>query len=353
MEINNPSGNAGIPLDDIYLAWINMCNFSFPIKELFSKLPFLWQNFIETQYPQEIESFCDQLLTLKRENENNIDFLPYELRQNASDCFVLIGQYESALDFFPLPIIGNRSSFMTDNLLSLKLTTNKRLSGYEVLTLLGARVTNFGKQHLITVLSEIDDILDKLWNSTRIDYISEWAKESGKYVYPVGNGSPYGYYLQKHVNVSGYTFSNNPKVSEFVLNVTREAENNIRQEMGIPKVGEGWVAETLLYYKIKEAFPTWNVYQHTSPKWLGRQHLDIFIPSISVGIEYQGDQHDQPVDFFGGQEAFEQNLKRDKRKLRLCKKNGVNLLYVRPGYTLESVIKEIQEASNLFDLSPK
>ncbi len=345
MEINNPFSKTGIPLDYVYLQWLDMTNFSPTIKELFGKLPYLWQTFIETQNPGELENFCNQLLSMKHENENKIDFLPVQLRQDASDCFVLIDQYENALDFFPLPLIGNRSSLMTDNLLSLKLATKKRLAGHDVLTLLGAKVTEFGKEHLPSVLSEIDSILEILWDTTKVDYITDWAEDSPKHTYPVGNGTPYGYDLQKHVHISAYTFSSNPKVSEFISNITREAENSIRENCGIPKVGEGWVAETLLYYKIKEAFSSLDVQQHASPKWLGRQHLDIFIPSISVGIEYQGDQHNQPVDFFGGQEAFIQNQKRDQRKLRLCKKNGVNLIYVRSGYTLQNVIEEIESVS--------
>jgi hypothetical protein len=347
VDHNNLLPNTGIvSLDDVYLAWINVCNFSPPIKELFIKLPNIWQEFIETQNPRELEDFCNQLLSMKHDNENDIDFLPMELRQKASDCFVLIGQYENALEFFPLPIIGNRSSFMTDNLLSLKLVTSKRLCGHDVLTLLGAKVTIFGREHLQSVLSEIDRILEVLWDMTKIDYIAEWAKESPRHTYYAGNATPYGYYLQKHVRLSGYTFSSNPEVSMFISNITREAENSVREKFGIPKVGEGWIGETLLYHKIKEAFPSLDVQQHVSPKWLGRQHLDIFIPSVSVGIEYQGDQHDKPVDFFGGEEAFIQNQKRDQRKLRLCKRHGVHLIYVRPGYDIQYVIAEIESVFN-------
>lgn len=345
MEINFSRSKAETSIDDIYLNWINMNNFSPPIKELFGKLPYVWQNFIDTQNSKELINFCNQLLSMKHENGNSIDFLPVELRWKASDCFVLIGQYENALGFFPLPVVGNRSSMMTDCLLSLKLATKNRLTGHEVLTLLGSKVTEFGKEHLTSVLSEINSILDLLWSTTKVDYIAEWAEGTYKYQYQVGNGSPYGYYLSKHVSIPGYTFSNNPKVSEFIANITREAENSIRQKIGVPKVGEGWVAETQLYYKIKQAFSNLDVQQHASPKWLGRQHLDIFIPSISVGIEYQGEQHDQPVDFFGGQEAFTQNQKRDQRKLRLCKKNGVHLIYVRSGYTLQNIIAEIKSVS--------
>ena len=51
------------------------------------------------------------------------------------------------------------------------------------------------------------------------------------------------------------------------------------------------------------------------------------IPSLSVGIEYQGLQHYEPVAIFGGEDKFIETLERDERKRRLCKENGVKLIY--------------------------
>lgn len=192
-----------------------------------------------------------------------------------------------------------------------------------------------------SVLAQADILLESLWNTTRIDHIAEWAKGSYQYRYQVGVGSPYGYFLTKKVAIQAYSFSNNQRATEFAANVTREAENRVRQQLGIPNVGEGWIAETQLYYEVKHAFPDLEVQQHASPEWLGRQHLDIFIPEKCVAVEYQGAQHDQPVEYFGGHEAFEKNQKRDERKQRLCRRHGIKLIYVRPDYALQNVIEEI------------
>lgn len=56
----------------------------------------------------------------------------------------------------------------------------------------------------------------------------------------------------------------------------------------MPKVGEGWISETELFYKISDYFKEDEVVHHASPKWLGRQHLDIYFPKLNIGIEYQG-----------------------------------------------------------------
>lgn len=125
--------------------------------------------------------------------------------------------------------------------------------------------------------------------------------------------------------------------------IIRESENSYREEVGLPRVGEGWVSETELFYKIKEAFPKEKVINHGRPSWLGLQHLDIYFPEKNVAIEYQGLQHDQPVDFFGGKAAFIENQERDKRKKKLCEKNNCALIYVYPEYNFENVKKEIEK----------
>ena len=46
---------------------------------------------------------------------------------------------------------------------------------------------------------------------------------------------------------------------------------------------------------------------------------------------------------FGGQEAFEKNLERDKRKKEKCYKNQCKLIYVDEGYDFELVKIEIEQ----------
>ena len=64
-------------------------------------------------------------------------------------------------------------------------------------------------------------------------------------------------------------------------------ENEIRKLLGFNEIGEGWISETKLFYFIKERFKNFRVIQHGKPKWLGKQHLDIYIPELNIGIEYQ------------------------------------------------------------------
>jgi hypothetical protein len=127
-----------------------------------------------------------------------------------------------------------------------------------------------------------------------------------------------------------------------LTNSKKEIANIVRVEKGLPKIGEGWISETLLYYAVKDAIPEYEVIHHGNPKWLGLQHLDIYIPKLNIGIEYQGKQHTEPVKFFGGVEAFEKNLERDKRKKRLCLENDLKLFYVFPETDTKIFISELK-----------
>ncbi len=110
--------------------------------------------------------------------------------------------------------------------------------------------------------------------------------------------------------------------------ILREAENTARRAAGLPEIGSGWIGETELYQLVFDSFPETSVLRHARPSWLKPQHLDVYLPEYNVGLEYQGRQHFEPVEFFGGSEAFVGQLKRDKKKRRLCRRNGCTLIEV-------------------------
>jgi hypothetical protein len=114
-----------------------------------------------------------------------------------------------------------------------------------------------------------------------------------------------------------------------ILSLLRETENEVRAAMGIAAIGEAWVSETELLYRVRELLPNVEVIAHGQPNWLGRQHIDIWIPAHGIGIEYHGLQHFQSVDFFGGEDAFQRVQERDNRKRDLCMKNGLRLVEIR------------------------
>ena len=86
-----------------------------------------------------------------------------------------------------------------------------------------------------------------------------------------------------------------------------------------------WTSEATLFALVKKEYPDAIFQFH--PDWLLLQSLDIYIPSLRVGIEYQGEQHYRPVEIFGGEVGFKSLVELDERKVNLCRKNNVSLIH--------------------------
>jgi hypothetical protein len=124
-------------------------------------------------------------------------------------------------------------------------------------------------------------------------------------------------------NYDKANFICNP-LCELATEILRDAENLLRKNHNLPCIGEGWISETQLYNLVKSYFT--DTVHHAMPNWLKPQHLDIFIPSENIAIEYHGLQHFEPVDFFGGKDSLKDVQFRDKRKMSKCKMNRVELI---------------------------
>ena len=124
-------------------------------------------------------------------------------------------------------------------------------------------------------------------------------------------------------------FSLNPQEADHELYRLRPKTGDYRQTVYNQVVFEGkssgrWVSEQSLYRLVRQFFSDAIYQYHVS--WLGYQSLDIYVPSIRVGIEYQGAQHYEAVDLFGGEEALKDRKALDAKKRKLCKKNDVTLI---------------------------
>lgn len=128
--------------------------------------------------------------------------------------------------------------------------------------------------------------------------------------------------------------------------ITTYVENLVRQEFGFRKVGEGWVSETLLAALVSRILSGHEVIRHHRPSWLEGLELDVFVPDLDLGIEYQGQQHFHAIDAWGGADALAALQERDARKAVLCRAKGVQLLtfdYTEP-ITEEYVAAWLAEA---------
>lgn len=112
--------------------------------------------------------------------------------------------------------------------------------------------------------------------------------------------------------------------NETFLPALRAAEDELRREHQVPRIGRRWTGETALVDLVRALHP--DAVHQWSPPWLGRQAVDIYIPSVNVALEFQGEQHFRLNEFFGGESAFKKTLTRDASKRRRLGRHGVKLI---------------------------
>ena len=67
--------------------------------------------------------------------------------------------------------------------------------------------------------------------------------------------------------------------------------------------------------------------------------FDFYLPNINLIIEYDGEQHFKPLNFFGGKEGLKNRKKLDIIKNNFCKNSGIGLLRIKYNENIENKIK--------------
>jgi len=104
--------------------------------------------------------------------------------------------------------------------------------------------------------------------------------------------------------------------------------------------GEKKIAKFLDKYKISYSR------QHKFDECTGKRYklpFDFYIPSKRTCIEFDGLQHFQPVNYFGGVKAYEQLKINDKIKEYYCEDNYIDLIRIRYDQidNIESILHSI------------
>lgn len=149
---------------------------------------------------------------------------------------------------------------------------------------------------------------------------------------PAADWATYRSHMTQFFNPSGQRgriFSRNIGVadtgaSEFFASAMVAAEEAFRRERSIPEIGRGWVSEVALLDLVRTIWP--SAIHQWRPPFLGLQSIDIHVPELNLAIEYQGQQHYEPIALFGGQEGFDLTCARDEKKRALLARHGVRLL---------------------------
>lgn len=104
-----------------------------------------------------------------------------------------------------------------------------------------------------------------------------------------------------------------------------------------------------MYHTIKHTFVDLKILRRYRPEWLDGLELNICLPDLKIGIEYQGEQHFHKTEFFG---SFEDQKKRDKEKRGLCLQNGFSLILLDKHTEKQELIDCVTKIINTTNKQP-
>ncbi|CAM4500325.1 MAG: hypothetical protein LEGION0403_FIIPPAGN_01786 [Legionella sp.] len=263
----------------------------------------------------------------------------------ANDCLLGLDRFEEYLDKTEPKTPFGTSTHHSNLRLNIQSKLKLKLSSIDVLLMVGGRKSKFIVENQALYKDCLLNVLDTYAESRGgwLAIIKQKLPEQEKYPHFLFSGAPICGMPKLSFDI--IAFYSVFELTDVLKNLAKDAENKARDIIGVPKIGEGWIAETQLFRILEAEFPQTNVLQHGSPQWLGRQHFDIWFPDWKIAVEYHGVQHFQPVDFFGGDAAFEKNVERDQRKLNLARRHGVTLFVVTVEDDISTLIKKIRKIS--------
>jgi hypothetical protein len=266
-------------------------------------------------------------------------------RHWGQDCLLGLALYDEYLDQTEPEVAYGTSTHRSNLRLNVQRECGREADPIDILLIAGRRKTQFIIENHPRYREAVRSVFSEYGGSRGgwFEILDRWVEGKRRHAHRLFDGVPLHPKPTLQFPSASY-YAAYSRLSE-IRALAREAESQARASCGLPRIGEGWVAETELYRRLKSAFPETVVLQHGRPTWLGRQHFDVWLPVWKVAVEYHGPQHFKPVDFFGGQEAFERTVERDQRKLALAKSNGVVLYAVTAEDDQNELIAEIARSA--------
>lgn len=141
------------------------------------------------------------------------------------------------------------------------------------------------------------------------------------------------YDINPYIKIKGRYTTCNTKVQCECANcgyVWSPVAGDIEAGKGCPKC-----KETTGERKIRAYLDRYNIMYVKNKRFdnligLGGKQLsyDFYLPTFRLLIEFQGEQHERPVELFGGEEVFKKQLEHDRRKKNYAIMHGYNLLEI-------------------------
>lgn len=104
--------------------------------------------------------------------------------------------------------------------------------------------------------------------------------------------------------------------------------SNMLYGKGCPKCNASKGERTIENWLNKENILYKSQWRFSDCKDIKPLPFDFYLPKYDICIEYQGQQHYEIVEYFGGKKKFEDQIKKDNIKKEYCKENNIQLFII-------------------------
>ncbi len=135
---------------------------------------------------------------------------------------------------------------------------------------------------------------------------------------------------------------------EFVQRIDCHSRRGSGCPMCNSSIGENLLRK-LLEEKYNKPFTSVRHPKIVNPRTGRALELDCYNEELNLAFEYQGRQHYEPIDFFGGHDAYEERVYRDQHKKRACQELGIRLVEIdgRDINSIQSIERKKKSLQNL------
>jgi very-short-patch-repair endonuclease len=114
--------------------------------------------------------------------------------------------------------------------------------------------------------------------------------------------------------------------------------NNHKNGSGCPKCAQE-NSESKGERKVREFLESNNIKYSQEVKLFDNYRFDFYLEDLNTVIEYDGKQHFEPVEYFGGLEGFLKTQERDKIKTEYCLENNIRIIRIGYFEDVEEILK--------------
>jgi len=147
------------------------------------------------------------------------------------------------------------------------------------------------------------------------------------------HGNKYDYSLVDYKNAKSGVKISCPTHGEF-----EQIPSNHLNGYGCPICKESKGEKEIREYLVKNNFKFMRQHTFNDCKHKRKLPFDFYLPEHNTCIEFNGRQHYEIVEYFGGEDRLKSQQLRDKIKQRYCESNNILLLIVKRG---ESIVNKL------------